>query len=78
MFQVKSNCRPLGHPEGSSLPKRSTLLLLHNKEARMSKPSRRNPDNPLVFLDITVGGEPVGRIVLELFKDVVPKVRRVD
>ncbi|XP_036372496.1 peptidyl-prolyl cis-trans isomerase D [Megalops cyprinoides] len=36
-----------------------------------SKPS--NADNPRVFLDVDIGGERVGRIVLELFADVVPK-----
>ncbi|KAJ8399273.1 hypothetical protein AAFF_G00413110 [Aldrovandia affinis] len=36
-----------------------------------SKPS--NQDNPLVFFDVDIGGERVGRIVLELFADVVPK-----
>ncbi|XP_068398491.1 peptidyl-prolyl cis-trans isomerase D isoform X2 [Eschrichtius robustus] len=35
------------------------------------KPS--NPSNPRVFLDVDVGGERVGRIVLELFADIVPK-----
>eukprot|EP00937_MAST-01D_sp_MAST-1D-sp2_P007376 g7376.t1 len=29
--------------------------------------------NPLVFFDITIGGESVGRIVFELYNDTVPK-----
>ncbi|KAH8880088.1 peptidyl-prolyl cis-trans isomerase H [Thozetella sp. PMI_491] len=29
--------------------------------------------NPLVFFDITLGGEPLGRITFELFHDVVPR-----
>ncbi|TQS32227.1 hypothetical protein Golomagni_07461 [Golovinomyces magnicellulatus] len=29
--------------------------------------------NPLTFFDITLGGEPLGRITFELFKDVVPQ-----
>ncbi|KAE8630050.1 hypothetical protein XENTR_v10000674 [Xenopus tropicalis] len=37
----------------------------------VAKPS--NPSNPKVFLDVEIGGERVGRIVLELFADVVPK-----
>lgn len=32
-----------------------------------------NSGNPRVFFDITIGSEDVGRIVFELFKDVVPK-----
>ncbi|KAJ8794708.1 hypothetical protein J1605_003017 [Eschrichtius robustus] len=36
-----------------------------------AKPS--NPSNPRVFLDVDIGGERVGRIVLELFADIVPK-----
>ncbi|CAK0796554.1 unnamed protein product [Prorocentrum cordatum] len=34
---------------------------------------QRHPDNPVVFFDISIGGHPVGRIKMELFRDVVPK-----
>jgi peptidylprolyl isomerase len=30
--------------------------------------------NPRVFFDVTIGGSPAGRIVMELFADQVPKV----
>uniref|UniRef100_A0A2K6SVJ9 Peptidyl-prolyl cis-trans isomerase n=1 Tax=Saimiri boliviensis boliviensis TaxID=39432 RepID=A0A2K6SVJ9_SAIBB len=36
-----------------------------------AKPS--NPSNPRVFFDVDNGGERLGRIVLELFADIVPK-----
>ncbi|KAK9056236.1 hypothetical protein SSX86_027326 [Deinandra increscens subsp. villosa] len=32
-----------------------------------------NKKNPWVYLDISIGGNPVGRMVIELFSDVVPK-----
>ncbi|XP_011629445.2 LOW QUALITY PROTEIN: peptidyl-prolyl cis-trans isomerase D, partial [Pogonomyrmex barbatus] len=32
-----------------------------------------NKDNPLVFLDVAIDSEKVGRIVIELYKDVVPR-----
>lgn len=30
-------------------------------------------DNPRTFLDIEIGGEPAGRLVLSLYADVVPR-----
>uniref|UniRef100_A0A8C5GVM3 Peptidyl-prolyl cis-trans isomerase n=1 Tax=Gouania willdenowi TaxID=441366 RepID=A0A8C5GVM3_GOUWI len=32
-----------------------------------------NPNNPIVFFDVTIGGQDVGRMKIELFADVVPK-----
>jgi len=48
----------------TSIPKKMALL---------QRRQRRDASNPLVYLDITIGGEEAGRIVLELYKDVVPK-----
>ena len=36
-------------------------------------PPSAEADNPNVFLDIAIGGAPAGRLVLELYADVVPK-----
>ncbi|KAJ2498416.1 peptidyl-prolyl cis-trans isomerase cpr6 [Coemansia sp. RSA 1972] len=35
--------------------------------------SMLNSTNPRVFFDITIGGTPAGRVVMELYKDKVPK-----
>jgi peptidyl-prolyl isomerase H (cyclophilin H) len=32
-----------------------------------------NPNNPIVFFDVTVGTAPIGRITLELFADLCPR-----
>ncbi len=44
-------------------------------ERQTPKNARRNADNPLIYFDVSIGGQPAGKIVFELFKDVVPKVR---
>ncbi|KAK6736642.1 hypothetical protein RB195_019379 [Necator americanus] len=33
----------------------------------------RHPDNPIVFMEMTAGGAPLGTIVMELFADVTPR-----
>jgi peptidyl-prolyl isomerase H (cyclophilin H) len=30
-------------------------------------------ENPIVFFDVSIGGQAAGRLVMELFADVVPK-----
>ena len=40
---------------------------------RLDNPERGDEPNPVVFFDITIAGDAVGRIVMELFKSVVPK-----
>ena len=37
------------------------------------KRARRDASNPLAYFDVAIGGEPAGKVVFELFKDVVPK-----
>ncbi|EDU48189.1 PpiB Peptidyl-prolyl cis-trans isomerase rotamase - cyclophilin family [Pyrenophora tritici-repentis] len=39
---------------------------------RAAVKARRSPDNPIVYFDVEIGGEPIGRIQMELFLDVVP------
>ncbi|XP_064642486.1 peptidyl-prolyl cis-trans isomerase H-like [Lineus longissimus] len=39
----------------------------------MTFPDRRDPDNPIVFFDIKIGGSDPERIKFELFADVVPR-----
>jgi len=36
-------------------------------------PGASNPNNPVVFFDITIAGQDVGRMKIELFADIVPK-----
>ncbi len=43
-------------------------------EPRPPKRVRRSNENPLVYLEIKRGNELLGKVVLELFKDTVPKV----
>ncbi|XP_070499293.1 peptidyl-prolyl cis-trans isomerase H [Chironomus tepperi] len=33
----------------------------------------RHPNNPVVFVDVSIGNTEIGRIIIELFADVVPK-----
>ena len=33
--------------------------------------------NPRVFMDVTIGGTPAGRIAMELYADTVPKTAEV-
>ncbi|KAF1850798.1 peptidyl-prolyl cis-trans isomerase H [Cucurbitaria berberidis CBS 394.84] len=40
--------------------------------AGRTEKARRHPDNPVVYFDVAIGGQPAGRIQLELFLDVVP------
>ena len=38
------------------------------------KRRRRSASNPLVYFDVDIGSQRAGKVVFELFSDVVPKV----
>ncbi|KAF2679521.1 peptidyl-prolyl cis-trans isomerase H [Lentithecium fluviatile CBS 122367] len=54
---AQSNAAPRGHAQTSSVT---------------TEKVPRNPENPIVYFDIAIGGQRVGRIQMELFLDVVP------
>ncbi|TXG69812.1 hypothetical protein EZV62_004747 [Acer yangbiense] len=43
------------------------------QEVQTSKQNFKKMPNPRVFLDLNIGGQPVGRLVIELFSDSTPK-----
>ncbi len=51
----------------------SSLLAQTETMDAYTPPVAQNPDNPKVFFDISIGGQPAGRIVFELFADAVPR-----
>merc|ERR1712037_49898 len=48
--------------------KKKLLLIVMSSGIKVS-----NRDNPIVFFDISVGGKEIGRLKIELFRDVCPK-----
>ena len=52
----------------SNLPPPKTQ---HHKEQQ--KMSTSTTENPIVFFDLTLGGEPLGRIKMQLYADAVPR-----
>ena len=63
-WQCKQNKQTL-HSKSKLLPLKLKLLII--------PPEMANSSRPRVFLDLTVGSIPLGRIVFELFTEVAPK-----
>ena len=38
------------------------------------KNSIRDASNPTTYFDVSIGGQPIGRVIFELFADLAPKV----
>ncbi|KXS97539.1 hypothetical protein AC579_567 [Pseudocercospora musae] len=53
----------------SNMPSYPTATSAQKTPPTMAAPS----GNPVVFFDITLGGEPLGRIKMELFADITPR-----
>ena len=45
-------------------------MSLETKSMPRAHAKAGNPKNPVVFFDVTIGGHPAGRVVMELFADV--------
>eukprot|EP00954_Amorphochlora_amoebiformis_P002558 201338-Amorphochlora_amoeboformis.AAC.2 len=48
-------------------------MSLEKKSMPRAHPKSSNPDNPVVFFDVTIGGHASGRIVMELYADICPR-----
>jgi hypothetical protein len=59
---------PTQKPQPSAAPQHATSSGPNHATVK----ARRNPDNPIVYFDIAIGGQPMGRVQMELFLDVVP------
>jgi len=46
---------------------------MYDDKSEVEKDVELDPNNPKVFFDLDVGGERLGRIVMQLYKDVCPK-----
>lgn len=60
----------MARPAESRAPQHDTSIPITGEGATVK--ARRSPDNPIVYFDIAIGGQPVGRVQIELFLDVVP------
>ena len=58
---------------GTSSLLAQTLTTPPMTTATYTPPVATNPANPKVFFDISIGDQPAGRIVFELFADAAPK-----
>ena len=52
---------------------RSRLQEIDDLGGSIRASEKEKKENPIVFLDISIGNQPAGRIKIELFADVVPK-----
>eukprot|EP00467_Chlorarachnion_reptans_P024494 CAMPEP_0114525008 /NCGR_PEP_ID=MMETSP0109-20121206/22177_1 /TAXON_ID=29199 /ORGANISM="Chlorarachnion reptans, Strain CCCM449" /LENGTH=144 /DNA_ID=CAMNT_0001706525 /DNA_START=110 /DNA_END=541 /DNA_ORIENTATION=+ len=48
-------------------------MSLESKKMPKAHPKMGNPNNPVVFFDVTIGGVAAGRVVMELWADIVPR-----
>jgi peptidylprolyl isomerase len=48
-------------------------VAMYDDKSTVEGDVRLDPNNPKVFFDVTIGDEPAGKIVIQLFADVVPK-----
>lgn len=68
------NCPSIARSSFKAAPRPSHQHSITTTSSLHSKFPSITMSNPRVFFDVTIGGSPAGRIVMELFADQVPKV----
>nr|XP_021389419.1 peptidyl-prolyl cis-trans isomerase H isoform X2 [Lonchura striata domestica] len=64
---------PQPRPVSPSVPVSTSAAVSASGSGTAMSALAANPNNPVVFFDVTIGGQDVGRMKIELFADVVPK-----
>lgn len=77
LSKIDRSCPSRGTKRKSILSFHRFLLPLHKHLCNSTGSKNIKMPNTIAYFDITIANEPAGRLIFELFDDVVPKVRLI-